>query len=221
MGPKTPEPPSSSDLDIYRKFISTLKNKPKAKEPGSIEEAKAKENDIFDNKEDKDKIIEEIFRIKRYIMDNDVEIDFKYLNDKLEMIHRYNKEGMASFAKVYLYILEQELLPDMEPSFKSVDYIAKKYKDNNDNNNPKGDILDPDTITYLSQFDNDGIMFKINDAYVCYTPMAAAGPKPEKNLNKIKTKMDNIEKSLARLYHIIEEEYQNDEISKGKGKTRR
>ena len=58
-------------------------------------------------------------------MDNHIEYDQEYFNYRVSKVMEYSKITRGDFAKIYLYILEREMFPEIESSFKSVDYIRE------------------------------------------------------------------------------------------------
>lgn len=116
---------SEKDRKLYEKFIAT-KSSDKNNEYACFTDALDDENKVLFGDEEvveSKKIDEELFRIKRYIMDNNLDYDEEYFNYRIDKVLNYNSRNMGDFAKIYLYILERELFPEMSSSFKSVDYI--------------------------------------------------------------------------------------------------
>ena len=71
-----------------------------------------------------DKVKYELFNIKRYIMDNNIEFDEELFNRKLSLIEGFiNDNNTSDYAKIYLYLLEKDLFPEIESSFKTMDYL--------------------------------------------------------------------------------------------------
>ena len=116
---------SKKDKELYEKFISSKTVKEGTKY-SSFVDALDDENKILfggDKPSEKDKIEEELFRIKRYIMDNHIEYDEEYFNFRVDKIMQYKNTTTGDFSKIYLYILENEMFPEIDSSFKSVEYM--------------------------------------------------------------------------------------------------
>ena len=71
-----------------------------------------------------EKVNLELFRIRRYIMDTNPDINYDYVRNRLETIERYNEDKRSDFAKIFLYLLEREVFTEIDSSFKSLEYLS-------------------------------------------------------------------------------------------------
>ena len=119
---------SEKDKNLMNKFLEHKNSNFKFKEYDNFDVALESENSIFmlDGKElnESEKINSELFKIKRFITDNDMDIDMNYFNTKIDIIDKYRRDkNLSEYAKMYLYLLEDELFNDMDSSFKSIEYL--------------------------------------------------------------------------------------------------
>ena len=128
---------NKKDKELMDKYLSYKEIEYKDKQYLSYSEAMEIENKIFSsikNKElsETEKVQNELFRIKRYLNDNDLDIDEDYLNTKIGIIEKYSKDKyLSEYAKMYLFLLEKELFPEIETSFKTTEYLSTKYDEKN------------------------------------------------------------------------------------------
>ena len=103
----------------------------------SFEEALKAENELFvvdDNQlTESQKVESELSRIKKYVEENNIDIDKNYFDKKIKTVNSYNENSNNSdFAKMYLFLLEREMFPEFSTSFKSIEYLYQnKYKEKN------------------------------------------------------------------------------------------
>lgn len=128
---------NKKDKELMDKYLSYKESEYKDKQYLSYSEAMEIENKIFSsikNKElsETEKVQNELFKIKRYLNDNDLDIDEDYLNTKIGIIEKYSKDKyLSEYAKMYLFLLEKELFPEIETSFKTTEYLSTKYDEKN------------------------------------------------------------------------------------------
>ena len=71
-----------------------------------------------------EKINSELLKINEYINDNEKDIDSNYLNTKINIVKKYcGDKNLSEYAKMYLFLLENELFSDMDSAFKSIEYL--------------------------------------------------------------------------------------------------
>ncbi len=108
------------------------------KDYNSYAEALEDENKIFTYDgnvlSESEKVNDEIFRIRKYVSENTNDLDNDYIEKKISVVNSYNDNSNNSdYAKMYLFLLEREILPDFNTAFKSVEYLYKN-KDKEKNN---------------------------------------------------------------------------------------
>ena len=125
---------SKKDKDLMNKYLSYKEeNDLDKKVYSSYQEAMEDENKLFRTYKNKDlneieKVKTELSKIKRYINDNDVDIDEDYYNTKIGIIEKYSKDKyLSEYAKMYLFLLEKELFPEIDSSFITIEYLSTKY----------------------------------------------------------------------------------------------
>ncbi len=114
------------ERDLMNKYLDYKDKNFKFKRFESFDEALKYENELFNNANinELDKINMELFKIRRFINDNDLQIDMNYFNTKMNVIEKYCQDkNLSDYAKMYLYLFEKELLKDFDSSFKSVEYL--------------------------------------------------------------------------------------------------
>ena len=119
---------SDKDKSLYEKYKEYKSNKYDKMGYGNYTEALEAEESIFfeEGKEvnEYSKVNMELFRLRRYIMDTNPDIDYDYVSGRLELIERYNEDKKSDFAKIFLYLLEREIFTEIGSSFKSLEYLS-------------------------------------------------------------------------------------------------
>lgn len=119
---------SDKDKSLYEKYKEYKSNKYDKMGYGNYTEALEAEESIFfeEGKEvnEYSKVNTELFRLRRYIMDTNPDIDYDYVSGRLELIERYNEDKKSDFAKIFLYLLEREIFTEIGSSFKSLEYLS-------------------------------------------------------------------------------------------------
>ena len=123
----------------------------------SFERALDEENKLFSYNgkvlSETEKVHDELLKIRSYVVSHSLDIDVDYLNNKINIINSYNENSNNNdFAKMYLFLLEREMFPDLETSFKSIEYLYK-----NKDKEKQGFEKDLDRLFNLviEQYDND------------------------------------------------------------------
>ena len=142
---------------IKREDLKNLEIKPEPKKFDTFDSALEEENALFtyDGKvlSETEKVNDELLKIRSYITMHDVDIDMDYLESKINIINSYNENSNNSdYAKMYLFLLERELFPDLDTSFKSIEYLYQ-----NKDKKKEGIEKELDRILNLviEQYDND------------------------------------------------------------------
>ena len=82
---------------------------------------------------EQEKVETELSRIENFLK-NKKDLDINYINSKINMVKSYNENSNSSdYAKMYLFLLEREMFPDLESYLKSIEYLynnKSKEKDN-------------------------------------------------------------------------------------------
>ena len=119
------------DRELFKKFMDHKSEIRSGRKYSNYRDALDDENKIFDGQSEDKKIVEELFRLKRYIMDNHLEYDDEYFESRERVVLEYNEQRLGDFSKIYLYLLEKEMFPEFDSSFRSVEYISSvKTNDN-------------------------------------------------------------------------------------------
>ena len=123
----------------------------------SYDHALEEENNLFSidgkNISESEKVNDEIKKIRSYIALHDLDIDNEYLEKKINIINSYNENSNNSdYAKMYLFLLEREMFPDLNTSLKSIEYLYQ-----NKNSEKEGIEKELDRILNLviDQYDKD------------------------------------------------------------------
>ena len=117
--------PTEKDKRLLSKFREYKRSNKKDREYSNFTDALDDENRILSVNDESKKVSEELFRLSRYIMDNHIEFDESYYDSRIRRIMEYDKEKLGDFAKIYLFLLESEMFPEFDSSFRSVEYISK------------------------------------------------------------------------------------------------
>ena len=130
-----PNGPTEEDKEALKKFMDyKAKHAPKKVEYHSFKEALVAENRIYGTSDDRQKVLIEVNKLRRYVMDKDIDYDFDtvYFNNYLKTVLETNKFNPKE-AKVYLYSFEKDIFPNIDISLKTVEYVDSKsnYYDNN------------------------------------------------------------------------------------------
>ncbi|MBR4178157.1 MAG: hypothetical protein IKR57_02270 [Bacilli bacterium] len=116
------------DKNLYERYMEYKSNKGESLGYDSYTEALEAEKSVFfeENKDisEYEKVNLELFRIRRYIMDTNPDINYDYVRNRLETIERYNEDKRSDFAKIFLYLLEREVFTEIDSSFKSLEYLS-------------------------------------------------------------------------------------------------
>ena len=119
---------SEKDKNLYEKYMEFKSNKYVDTGYDSYTDALEAEKSIFfdgtNDVSEYDKVKMELFRLKRYIMDNNPDIDYDYVSGRIELIERNNEDKKSDFAKIFLYLLEREVFSEIDTSFKSLEYLS-------------------------------------------------------------------------------------------------
>lgn len=123
----------------------------------NYEQALDEENEKFkyDGKvlSETEKVNDELLKIRSYMQLRELDIDKDYLERKISIINSYNENSNNSdYAKMYLFLLERELFPDLNTSFKSVEYL---YQNKDKEKNGIEKELDRILNLVIEQYDND------------------------------------------------------------------
>ena len=142
----------NTNFDIQEKNVEEANKK-----FDTFAKALEEENFIFtyDGKvlSETEKVNDELLRIRSYVSLNDLDIDADYLESKINIINSYNENSESSdFAKMYLFLLERELFPDLSTSFKSVEYL---YQNKDKEKEGIEKELDRVLNLVIEQYDND------------------------------------------------------------------
>ena len=148
------EEESVLEQTLYDIFADLKKDNKKF---NSYEKALEEENNIFTYDgvvlSETEKVNDEILKIRSYISLHNLDIDMDYVEGKIKTVNSYNEDSTKSdFAKMYLFLLEREMFPDLNTSFKSIEYLYQN-KDK-----PKGGIekeLHRVLNLVIEQYDND------------------------------------------------------------------
>ncbi len=103
----------------------------------SYEGALEEENLLFTENgkvlSEQEKVEKELSRIKEYLKENKNDLDMNYITSKINMVKSYNENSSFSdYAKMYLFLLEREMFPDLETYLKSIEYLYNnKSKEKN------------------------------------------------------------------------------------------
>ncbi len=123
---------SKKDEELKNKFLAYKEESlTEKKQYSSYQEAMEEENKLFSsNKEITEikKVRNELYKLKSYINDNDTLIDENYFNTKIGIVEKYSKDKyLSEYAKMYLFLVEKELFPELDTSFKTIEYLSTKY----------------------------------------------------------------------------------------------
>ena len=135
-----------------------LSDEPKEeKKFDSFESALEEENNIFTYDgnvlSETEKVNDELLKIRSYVALHNLDIDTDYLESKINTINSYNENSDSSdYAKMYLFLLEREMFPDLNTSFKSIEYLYQ-----NKDKEKKGIEKELDKVLNLviEQYDSD------------------------------------------------------------------
>ena len=123
----------------------------------SFESALEEENNLFTYDgnvlSENEKVNDEILKIRSYISLHNLDIDMDYVEGKINTVNSYNEDSKKSdYAKMYLFLLEREMFPDLNTSFKSIEYLYQ-----NKDKEKEGIEKELDRILNLviEQYDND------------------------------------------------------------------
>ena len=103
----------------------------------SYNEAMEEENKLFGSKPRKEikesvKVKSELKRIKNYIKEKNIEVNEEYLKTKMGIVEKYSKDKhLSEYAKMYLFLLEKELFPELSTSFITIEYLSTCYEEKN------------------------------------------------------------------------------------------
>ena len=71
-----------------------------------------------------EKVNDELLKIRNYIALHNLDLDNDYLEKRINIVNSYNESSEKSdYAKMYLFLLEREMFPDLNTSFKSIEYL--------------------------------------------------------------------------------------------------
>ena len=149
-----------NNIDIFeelKKDSTDIFADTKEEDSDTFEKSLDEENKLFAYNgkllSETEKVNAELLRIRSYVVSHNLDIDVDYLNNKINIINSYNENSDNNdFAKMYLFLLEREMFPDLETSFKSIEYLYK-----NKDKEKKGFEKDLDRLFNLviEQYDSD------------------------------------------------------------------
>ena len=126
---------NEEDKELMDKFLEYKEeNLKKYNGFKNYNEAMEEENKIFASGKKKelkeiDKVKSELKRIKTYIKENDIEIDDEYFKTKINVVEKYSEDKhLSEYAKMYLFLLERELFPEIDTPFKTMEYLSTSYE---------------------------------------------------------------------------------------------
>ena len=104
----------------------------------SYQEALIAENNLFtfggNVLSEAEKVNDELIKIRNYIALHNLDLDTDYLENKIKIINNYNQNSNNSdYAKMYLFLLEREMFPELSTSFKTIEYLYQNKNKEKDN----------------------------------------------------------------------------------------
>ena len=72
----------------------------------------------------------------------------------MSLVEKYiHDEKLTDFAKIYLYLIEKEVFPEIDSSFKTIDYLSFNYKFiNSKKNSSKDELFNNYKYSYTNNF---------------------------------------------------------------------
>lgn len=137
------EKPSVNDRVTYEGLKPIIEIATSKKDYKSYEEALGDEKEKQGSMSNQEFVNREIQNLEGYIMDMDPDYDQDYYREMKSIIIELNNKDKTDIAKTYLYLLERELFSERETAFKTLHYLDKVKKENNDelNNNLINDLI--------------------------------------------------------------------------------
>lgn len=135
---KTVIKPSVKDKNIYDKYRMYLESKPViAKTYTSFLSALEDENKVFsylgDTVTEISKIQAELKRLERYIEESDISLYNDYVKERIYQIKTLlSSNTKTDEAKIYLFLLEKEKFPELDSSFKTLEYVYNPLTNTNE-----------------------------------------------------------------------------------------
>ena len=145
---------------LYDIFADLRKDKKQEKKEventSTYQDALEEENLLFTKDgnllSESEKVENELERVKEEIKKNPG-LDMDYINNKIETINKMNENSnLSDNAKMYLFLLEREMLPDFVTNLKSIEYLYNN-KDKEKNNIERE--LDRIFSLVTDQYDHD------------------------------------------------------------------
>ena len=134
---------SKENIELYKKLKPELSNLAQEVTYSSYLEALEEEDKIRNNRSEEEFVNFEMENLSAYIMDLDPNFDYNYYRDMISLISKLNSSSKSDIAKIYLFLLEQELFPERITAFKTLHFLSNNKIDLNKNNDSPSDNDNP------------------------------------------------------------------------------